>query len=102
MARQFSVMGNERHQELIIRLCERAVELDRAFAAPWATMAITQHDMYQRGALTRMALRPPTAMKLDPALPMRTPHWALRTTRRGSMSSACVRARRPAARSGLL
>ena len=27
MARQFSVMGNERHQEIIVRLCKRAVEL---------------------------------------------------------------------------
>ncbi|HEX9472638.1 MAG TPA: TIR domain-containing protein [Steroidobacteraceae bacterium] len=70
MARQFSVMGNERHQELIIRLCERAVDLDRSYAAPWATMAITQHDMYQRGALTEDGLKAANqAMKLDPALP---------------------------------
>jgi len=42
MARQFSVMGNERHQEIIVRLCKRAVELDPSYAAPWATMAIAQ------------------------------------------------------------
>ena len=70
MARQFSVMGNERHQELIIRLCERAVDLDKSYAAPWATMAITQHDMYQRGALTEDGLKAAyQAIKLDPTLP---------------------------------
>ena len=50
MARQFSVMGNERHQEIIIRLCKRAVELDPAYAQPWATMAIAQWDMHRRSA----------------------------------------------------
>jgi adenylate cyclase len=50
MARQFSVMGNERHQEIIVRLCKRAVELDASYAAPWATMAIAQWDMHRRNA----------------------------------------------------
>jgi adenylate cyclase len=50
MARQFSVMGNERHQEIIVRLCKRAVELDPTYAAPWATMAIAQWDMHRRSA----------------------------------------------------
>ncbi len=50
MARQFSVMGNERHQEIIVRLCQRAVELDPTYAAPWATMAIAQWDMHRRSA----------------------------------------------------
>ena len=50
MARQFSVMGNERHQEIIVRLCRRAVELDPTYAAPWATMAIAQWDMHRRSA----------------------------------------------------
>ncbi len=50
MARQFSVMGNERHQEIIVRLCKRAVELDPAYAPPWATMAIAQWDMHRRSA----------------------------------------------------
>ncbi len=50
MARQFSVMGNDRHQEIIVRLCRRAVELDPSYAAPWATMAIAQWDMHRRSA----------------------------------------------------
>jgi adenylate cyclase len=43
-------MGNERHQEIIVRLCKRAVELDPSYAAPWATMAIAQWDMHRRSA----------------------------------------------------
>jgi adenylate cyclase len=69
MARQFSVMGNERHQEIIVRLCKRAVELDPAYAAPWATMAIAQWDMHRRSASdedgSEAAAR---AITLDPKL----------------------------------
>jgi adenylate cyclase len=43
-------MGNERHQDTIVRLCKRAVELDPAYAAPWATIAITLWDMHRRSA----------------------------------------------------
>ena len=69
MARQFSVMGNERHQEIIVRLCKRAVELDPSYAAPWATMAIAQWDMHRRSASTedgRDAAQ--EAIRLDPRL----------------------------------
>jgi adenylate cyclase len=69
MARQFSVMGNERHQEIIVRLCKRAVELDPSYAAPWATMAIAQWDMHRRSASAddgRMAAD--RAIALDPKL----------------------------------
>jgi adenylate cyclase len=69
MARQFSVMGNERHQEIVIRLCQRAVELDPAYAAPWATIAIAQWDMHRRGASTddgrEAAMQ---AIRMDPDL----------------------------------
>jgi adenylate cyclase len=69
MARQFSVMGNERHQEMIVRLCKRAVELDPSYAAPWATMAIAQWDMHRRSASPddgRVAAE--RAIALDPKL----------------------------------
>jgi adenylate cyclase len=69
MARQFSVMGNERHQEIIVRLCKRAVELDPTYAAPWATMAIAQWDMHRRSACEedgQEAAR--RAIALDPRL----------------------------------
>ena len=70
MARQFSIMGNERHQDIIVRLCKRAVELDPTYAAPWATMAITQWDMHRRSASAedgREAAH--RAIALDPKLP---------------------------------
>jgi adenylate cyclase len=70
MARQFSIMGNERHQDVIVRLCKRAVELDPTYAAPWATMAITQWDMHRRSASAedgREAAH--RAIALDPKLP---------------------------------
>ncbi len=50
MARQFSVMGNERHQDVIVRICKHAVELDPQYALAWATMAITQWDLHRRNA----------------------------------------------------
>jgi adenylate cyclase len=69
MARQFSVMGNERHQEIIVRLCKRAVELDPSYAAPWATMAIAQWDMHRRSACAEDGQEAAhQAMRLDPRL----------------------------------
>jgi adenylate cyclase len=69
MARQFSVMGNERHQEIIVRLCQRAVELDPSYAAPWATMAIAQWDMHRRSACVEDGQAAAhQAMRLDPRL----------------------------------
>jgi len=69
MARQFSVMGNERHQEIIVRLCKRAVELDPSYAAPWATMAIAQWDMHRRSACDEDGQEAANqAIRLDPSL----------------------------------
>jgi TolB-like protein/Tfp pilus assembly protein PilF len=69
MARQFSVMGNERHQEIIIRLCKRAVELDPSYAAPWATIAIAQWDMHRRSASEEDGQDAANeAIRLDPRL----------------------------------
>jgi adenylate cyclase len=69
MARQFSVMGNERHQEVIVRLCRRAVELDPSYAAPWATMAIAQWDMHRRSASADDGQEAANqAIRLDPGL----------------------------------
>jgi adenylate cyclase len=69
MARQFSVMGNERHQEIIVRLCKRAVELDPSYAAPWATMAIAQWDMHRRSACEEDGQEAANrAIALDPGL----------------------------------
>jgi adenylate cyclase len=48
MARQYQALSNERHLDLIVRLCRNAVELDPAYARAWALMAFCQ---------ARMALR---------------------------------------------
>ena len=68
MARQFRVMGNERHQEIIVRLCKRAVELDPSYAAAWATMAVAQWDMHRRSAAEDGQAAANEAIRLDPGL----------------------------------
>jgi adenylate cyclase len=79
MARQFSVMGNERHQEIIVRLCKRAVELDPSYAAPWATMAIAQWDMHRRSASDDDGeAAAHEAIRWTRDWPTRMPHWGPR------------------------
>ena len=48
MARQFERSGSERMKPLIVRICQRVVELDPAFAPAWALMAIAEAEMAQR------------------------------------------------------
>jgi adenylate cyclase len=82
MARQFSVMGNERHQDTIVRLCKRAVELDPAYAAPWATLGITLWDMHRRSATEEDGQEAAhRAIALDPTLA--DAHAALGAARQG-------------------
>lgn len=50
MARQFSRTGSERHKELIVRICYKALEYDPGFARAWALMVAAQAEMHQRGA----------------------------------------------------
>ena len=48
MARQYSVTGNigaARRNEMIIRLCRRATEIDPEYARPWALLAIAQMSL---------------------------------------------------------
>jgi adenylate cyclase len=63
--------GSDRYRDLIIRLCQKAIELDPSYARAWALMAINQasrpstgEDRDDRGwsAAER-------ALSLDPALP---------------------------------
>jgi len=69
MARQFSVMGNERHQAAIVRICRRAVELDPNYARAWAAMALAQSEMYGRSASDDDGLQAAErAVELDPNL----------------------------------
>jgi adenylate cyclase len=48
MARQYSIMGNERHHEIVNRLCRRAVEIDPNYARAWALMTFAIWDLNRR------------------------------------------------------
>lgn len=48
MARKFERSGSERMKPLIVRICQRVVELDPGFAPAWALMAIAEAEMAQR------------------------------------------------------
>ena len=48
MARKFERSGSERMKPLIVRICQRAVELDPGFAPAWALIAIAEAEMAQR------------------------------------------------------
>jgi adenylate cyclase len=50
MARQYSVLGSERTDPIVVRLCQRAVELDPNYARAWALMAMNQTKMHYRAA----------------------------------------------------
>ena len=49
LARQFGRTGSERMKPLIVRLCQRAVELDPNFGLAWAHMAVAEAEAAQRG-----------------------------------------------------
>ena len=51
MARQYSLMANARHREIIIRLCQRATEIDPNYARAWALLAISQSNLLLLGGV---------------------------------------------------
>ena len=48
MARQFGRTGSERMMPLIVRLCQRAVEIDPGFALAWAHLSFAEAELSQR------------------------------------------------------
>ena len=52
MARQYSLMANSRHREIIIRLCQRAVAIDPNYARAWALLAISQANLIILGLVS--------------------------------------------------
>jgi adenylate cyclase len=69
MARHYHVMGSERTDSIVARLCQRAVELDPHYARAWALMAAAQTKMHYRAASEdtgETAAR--RAVELDPGL----------------------------------
>ena len=73
MARQYWISGNDgdpRRDEIVLRLCRNAIEIDPGYARAWALMAITQAWMHHRnvsGAETGVAAAE-KALELDPDL----------------------------------
>ena len=49
MARQFWLLDNERNNEIVVRICNRVVEIDPNYAQAWATLALAQWNMFWRG-----------------------------------------------------
>jgi adenylate cyclase len=69
MARQYNVMGSERTDAIVLRLCERAVNLDPGYARAWALMAIVQTRMHYRAAIADNGeCAAKRALELDPNL----------------------------------
>ena len=48
MARQFSRTGSERMYPLIVRICQRVVEIDPNFALAWAHLSFAEAELCQR------------------------------------------------------
>ncbi|HKX99920.1 MAG TPA: TIR domain-containing protein [Steroidobacteraceae bacterium] len=73
MARQYWVAGNDgdwKREELIIRICERAIGIDPGYAHAWALMAIAQtHLRFRQGRPDMNGLESAErALSLDPDL----------------------------------
>ncbi len=71
MARQIWITGNgdERSHETMVRLCERAVELDPNYAQAWALMALAQTTLHIRYTQPESGLAAAErALALDPDL----------------------------------
>jgi adenylate cyclase len=45
MARQYNETANSRNRDIIIRLCQRAIEIDPNYARAWALLAISQSNL---------------------------------------------------------
>jgi TolB-like protein/Tfp pilus assembly protein PilF len=69
MARQFWLLDNERNNEIVVRICNRVVEIDPNYAQAWATKALAQWNVFWRGESVDDGERSAgTALKLDPNL----------------------------------
>jgi adenylate cyclase len=69
MARQFWLLDNERNNEIVVRICNRVVEIDPNYAQAWATMALAQWNLFWRGDSGDDGVRAAgVALRLDPHL----------------------------------
>ncbi len=69
MARQFWLLDNERNNEIVVRICNRVIEIDPHYAQAWATMALAQWNMFWRGDSGDDGERAAEmALQIDPSL----------------------------------
>ena len=75
MARQYWVSGNYgdvRREELVVRICSRAVEIDPLYARAWALMAIAQTNLWftfnREGERENALTSAERALSIDPEL----------------------------------
>ena len=69
MARQFWLLDNERNNQIVVRICNRVVQIDPNYAQAWATMALAQWNMFwlgEKGDDGEQAAA--TSLRLDPHL----------------------------------
>ena len=57
LARQFDRNGSERMKPLIVRICERIVEIDPGFARAWAQLSFAEAELSQRNVAGASAER---------------------------------------------
>jgi adenylate cyclase len=70
MARQFWLLDNENNNEIVVRICNRVVEIDPNYAQAWATLALAQWNMFWLGDSGDNGERAASkALLLDPSLP---------------------------------
>jgi adenylate cyclase len=70
MARQFWLLDSERNNELCVRICKRVVELDPNYAQAWATLALAQWNVFNRGdSEDDGEIAAARALQIDPQLP---------------------------------
>lgn len=73
MARQHWISGNDgdiRRDEVVIRICQQAIDIDPNYAKAWALVALAKAEMRFRRSMPEDALSPAErALELDPDLP---------------------------------
>ena len=69
MARQFWLLDDESNNEIVVRICNRVVEIDPNYAQAWATLALAQWNSFWGGASANDGEHAAvTAVRLDPNL----------------------------------
>jgi adenylate cyclase len=69
MARQFWLLDNEVNNAIVVRICNRVVEIDPQYAQAWATLALAQWNMFWLGDSGDSGERAAQkALQLDPGL----------------------------------